>query len=67
METRFIHDKDHPVVAKPPKPLPPGANTEACKLLFGGIAKMKEEYIGNKPHICKSIPHQTRADQPNCS
>ena len=30
-----------------------GRNKEACMLFFGGMAKRKEELIGNKPHLCK--------------
>lgn len=32
-----------------------GKNVEACILFFGGMADRKQDIMGDKPHLCKSV------------
>ncbi|ROW01253.1 hypothetical protein VMCG_05991 [Cytospora schulzeri] len=43
-----VYDDDHPPKVKPPSESPPGANAEACNLLFGSLKELSDRSIGGR-------------------
>lgn len=51
--SRVVYDETNPPKPGAQRQWPPGINAEACHMLFGGLARLKERVMGDKYHICK--------------
>ncbi|ROW03634.1 hypothetical protein VPNG_07198 [Cytospora leucostoma] len=52
-----VYDDNSPPQPRAQREWPPGTNGDACELLFGGLAMLKERNIGGRNHVYLQLLH----------
>ncbi|KAJ9132142.1 hypothetical protein NKR23_g11399 [Pleurostoma richardsiae] len=51
------HIYESPSEPSKPRTFGPGCNVEACEELFGGLARMKQQWVGSRSHLYLHLLH----------